>query len=126
MSQIKDTVASCQPTSSEKAGAGAGLSLDYFLPGSRGDGEQKLLAALPGGTLLLLEHLKPQQQAGTALGLAVWETGSSQGINWETENLSGRVSVQQVQSFFPAPSLSIFTLLVKLLLKSPCISLYGN
>lgn len=93
MSQIKDIVASCQPTSFEKAGAGAGLSLNYFLPGSRGDVEQKFLAALPGGTLLLLEHLKPQQQAETALGVAVWETGSSQGINWETENLLGEAVV---------------------------------
>lgn len=69
MSQIKDIVASCQPTSSEKAGAGAGLPLNYFLR-SRGGGEQKFLALLPGGTLLLVEDLKLQQQPGTALGAA--------------------------------------------------------
>lgn len=46
---IKDIVASCQPTSSEKAGAGAGLSLCCFLPGSQSGREEKFLAAFAVG-----------------------------------------------------------------------------
>ena len=37
--------------------------------------EQKFLTALPGGTLLLLEHLKPQQQSRDSLGAS--STGNS-------------------------------------------------
>lgn len=81
MSQIKDPAASCQSTSPKRLEQGLASPSVTFLHRSRGGGELKLLAA-PG-------HLQLQQQVGTALRVPIWETSSSQEINWEAENLSG-------------------------------------
>lgn len=82
----------------------AGLSLSSFLPP-----EQKSLAALPHGTYCSWScSIKRGQRCGEPAAPREW-MGSSK-------------CLQQVQMLFPAPSVSVFNLL----LKSLCLPLYSN